>query len=163
MGRGGGARPGAEIQRWAGPADLAGRHGRPQQNPGGTRHVELGPLARPGPRAALSSFLSPVQLARLVGLWHRRARRYGLPQLRRCFLGLATRRALGDRARIVRRQCRNRAEVEHPALPIPGAWRPAAAEIDLIRRRQTPRPRPGPGPWAAWDRSADERRNGVPL
>ena len=42
-------------------------------------NLRLGPVARPGARAALRRRLSSVRVARLVGLRHRRAGRHGLP------------------------------------------------------------------------------------
>ena len=52
-----------------------------------TEPAALGPLARPGAGAPLSSGLPPVQVARLVGFWHRRPGRHGVPHHRRRLLG----------------------------------------------------------------------------
>ena len=59
----------------------------------------LGPLARPGPEAALRrGRLSPVLVARLVGFRHRRPGRHGLPHLRHALLGLDLRDPLSVQA-----------------------------------------------------------------
>ena len=70
------------------PANLAPGH-RPARRPSaGSFITALGPLARPGAGAALSSGLPPFQVARLVGFWHRRPGRHGVPHHRRRLLGL---------------------------------------------------------------------------
>ena len=52
---------------------------RPTDTPPRAAGVELGPVARPGPRAAVPPVLPPFRLARLVGFWHRRVGRHRLP------------------------------------------------------------------------------------
>jgi hypothetical protein len=53
----------------------------------GAGFARLEPVARPNAGAALSPGLRPLRLARLVGLWHRSARRHGLPHRRSSGLG----------------------------------------------------------------------------
>ena len=52
---------------------------RPKDTPPVPADAELGPVARAGQVSAVSSGLSALQLARLVGLRHGRARRHRLP------------------------------------------------------------------------------------
>ncbi len=50
--------------------------------------LKLGSVDRTGPHAALCRRLSPLQMARLVGFWNRRAWRHGLPHHKHAVLGL---------------------------------------------------------------------------
>ena len=64
------------IKYWPQAPDIVAR---PEPTPPVPPARALGPLARPGPRAAVPPGLPPVRLARLVGLRHRRPGRHGLP------------------------------------------------------------------------------------
>ena len=66
---------------------------RPKDQPPVPATAGLGPVARPGPVAAVPSGLRAVPLARLVGFRLRRPGRHGHPQPRPGVLGAATDRA----------------------------------------------------------------------
>ena len=87
-------------------------------------------------RARRGADLSPVRLARLVGLRHRRPRRHGLPHPRRLLLG--PRPEVPDSVEARRRapQARNGPEVGDRPLRVPRPGRHAPAQAHLVRRRQ---------------------------
>ncbi len=95
-GRRGGAerghRPGPRSARLDQPADLAAGPVTADGHAARARATGLGRVAGAGARAALQSGLSPVQMARLVGLWHRSAGRHGLPHGQPAVHGLEARR-----------------------------------------------------------------------
>ena len=133
----GGDRAGGRSPRLA-PGWLRRRR-PPQGHSARAAGTRLGPLARPGPCAALSSLLLAGHLAELVGLRQRRPGRLWLPLHGPAVLGLEA--AASDDGRDRRPAAAPRADFARPdrALRIPGPRRPAAREDDVVRRRQTSR------------------------
>ena len=68
-----------EVHVWTNRPVWPQGHRPPDRHARSARQRSLGRIHRPGGDAALSPGLSPVQVARLVGVRHRRAGRYGLP------------------------------------------------------------------------------------
>ena len=128
-----------QAKSTSGPIGRSGRRRRrsrkrPQTDAGaGAR--PLGPVARAGPGAAVRRRLSPVRLARLVGLRHRRAGRHGLPHRQHA--------VHGPEARLPDQRRRPSASDGQPGdlpglgqghLRVPGPRRHAAGQAHLVRR-----------------------------
>ena len=111
---------------------------RPPEPHAGPRAPRLGPLARPGAERPYHRRLPPVQVARLVGLRHRRARRHGAATSSTLPSGRSTSatrsrsrpRALRLTTRDGPRRGRSSATSSRPRGDLP------AGEADLVRRRQ---------------------------
>ena len=97
--RAGAIGPVREVHAWTNRPIWPQAVDRPADQSARSEVAALGPLARPRARASLSSGLSPVQVARLVGFWHRRPGRHGLPHHRRGLLGPRAARSAEHRGR----------------------------------------------------------------
>ena len=131
--------PVREVHAWSDTGGWAKTAGRPRETPPVPAGLELGPVARAARDRALSSGLRPVQLARLVGLRHRRDRRHGLPQHGpgRVGAGAGAPDERGGHVGGDRRRS-GLAPRRGPSLSFRAARRHAAGDADLVRRRTPP-------------------------
>lgn len=126
------------------PPGLAAGHAPPPcRDSSRTRHPQLGSVAGPRARPAVSSLLSAAVVARLAGFRDRRARRYGLPYLRPYRVVVEARRAGERRGHRLRLrpghddlgQAREHGDLSagvHRHLQVPGPRGLSAPNIDLV-------------------------------
>ncbi|CAA9421791.1 MAG: Putative NADH-dependent dehydrogenase, partial [uncultured Phycisphaerae bacterium] len=160
---------GAGGARVDGPPDLAAGR-RPPAGGTGAGDDGVGPVARAGAAAPVRrARVRAVQLARVLGLRHRRAGRHGLPQHRpRVLRARPARAADGRRHAHVRRDRREPAEVVRDRVRLPPPGRApgrrgaagAGVHDDVVRRRREAPGRPREGPDAGRERRDRRRQQG---
>ena len=113
---------------------------RPKDTPAGPQRRPLVRVPRLGPRPALQQGLSPLRLAGLARLRHRRPRRHGLPhhQRRRHGPGPVRPRDRRGRRHLGHRRPRDLPDLVDHQDPLRRARRPGPARPDLVRRRRQP-------------------------
>ena len=136
------------------PAHLAAGHRAAHRGPSRPAGSRLGPVPGAGPRTAVPPRVSPVPMARMVGLWHRRPRRHRLSLDGRGVLGPSARPADPNRGRDDAAVRRDGAGGVAHHLRLPGPRRPAAGALRVARRRPRPAPAAAARPLARCCRAA---------